>query len=94
MPCLLVHKWVTTPRYLNLVSESHPAYRRCKRCGKTQFGLPDDPPIRIRWRTLRKDDSSDAVQEARVLRRPVTWFNRLTHSLGLRQTRAVDDSEP
>lgn len=89
MRCLVAHKWVTKPRYLNMVSESDPAYRRCKRCGKAQFGVPDGQSLRINWRNLRQGDCSDA-RHVRMLRRPPSRLNQLAHALGLRRTRATD----
>jgi len=89
MRCLVLHKWITKPRYLNLVSEAHPAYRKCNRCGKTQFGILDGQSLRITWITMRKGDISDA-QDVWTLRRSSSRLNQIAHSLKLRRTRAND----
>ena len=89
--CLVLHRWITKPRYLNLVSESHPAYRKCKWCGKTQFGIPDGQSLRISWSTVRKGDFSDA-QDVRHLRGYASRLTQIAHALRLRRTRAIDRS--
>lgn len=68
------------------------AYRRCRRCGKTQFGVLDDPPERINWSAMRQGSFSDA-REARTLRRHSFWLDQIAHSLRLRRTRATDRRE-
>ena len=89
MRCLLGHKWVTEPRYLNMLSARDVAYRKCKRCGKTQFGILDDPPVRIRWSTMRKGTISDA-REARMLRRASSRLDQIAHTLRLTCTMETD----
>ena len=91
MRCLLVHKWVTEPRYLNMLSARDVAYRKCKRCGKTQFGVVNDPSVGIRWSPIRKGSFSDA-REARMRRRPSSWLDQIAHSLRLSRTRETDRS--
>ena len=71
MRCLLVHKWVTEPRYLNMLSKNDVAYRRCRRCGKTQFGVLDDPPVRIRWSNIKKKGEVEK-QNGSAVRRDMT----------------------
>ena len=92
MRCLVAHKWVTHPRYLDMVFGSDVAYRRCTRCGKTQYGVLDSRGLRINWSTMREIDSKD-VREVQALRGPSSRLSQIAHALGLRRTRETDHGE-
>ena len=89
MSCFVVHKWVTHPRYLDMVFGSDVAYRKCTRCGKTQLGVLDRQGLRITWSTMREGRFRDA-REVQALRRPSSRLSQIAHSLGLRRTRVTD----
>ena len=55
MRCLFTHKWKTfVPRLWDTTFTSALAYRTCKRCGTTQFGMPKGPDQVIAWETMRE----------------------------------------
>ena len=90
MRCLFTHKWKTfVPRLWDTTFTSALAYRTCKRCGTTQFGMPKGPDQVIAWETMR-EHSFVKAHEIRTLRRPASRFGQLAHSLRLRRSRICD----
>jgi len=83
--CLIAHKWVmgkTAFRYLH-------AYRTCERCGIMQRSIYDAFWRDTAWETMRERTYIKSYQ-LRIVRRPSSWLDRLSHTIGLRRTRRGD----
>ena len=85
MLCLFGHKWVTLweKSYGNIA-----CYKRCERCRSLERGILHSSSI-VGWEKVRADTHSRALQ-MRLVRRPLPFFDRLAHSMGVLRTRASD----
>ena len=87
MGCLFAHKWVTT--WQKTFVRSLVPYRRCIRCGVTQWGIHDTLTREVSWEAMRERTYFD-FQQARIVRKPSSGLDQLAHTLRLRRTRAGD----
>jgi hypothetical protein len=83
--CLFAHEWVGKESS----GRSLAAYRICGRCGTMQRGVYDGLFQDMTWETMR-ERAFMLSEQARVVRRPASRLDRITHSLRLRRTRASD----
>jgi hypothetical protein len=88
MRCLLKHKWVMGETF---DVRSFSPWRRCKRCGAMQCGIYDELRESIAWQTMR-ERAYDRSMHAQIVRQPMSGFDELAHSLGLRRSRKSDES--
>lgn len=64
-------------------------WRKCRRCGTVQRGIYDADRESITWQTLR-ERTFDRLKHGDLVRRPLSGFDELAHSLGLRRSRQSD----
>jgi len=88
MRCIFTHQW-TIYLKTGLAHGTRLAYRNCKRCGLMQRGVYDGLYQDIVWENVRERTFVKS-QQMRIVRRTSSRFQQITHSLGLRRTRASD----
>jgi len=82
MRCLFTHLWKINVKSVH-------AYRTCKRCGTAQRGIYDCLYQDIAWETMRAR-AYVTPEQFKIVRKPISRLDQLTHSLGLRRSRMTD----
>jgi len=93
MRCLFTHKWVIGKEF-DFTSRAPQItftvpHRTCERCGQLQRGIYDRHSRSISWETMREGTYLIA-EHGQIVRKPLSWLERLRHSLRLIRTRKTD----
>lgn len=97
MRCLLMHKWIIGKEF-DFTSQAPQIaftvpHRTCERCGQLQRGTYDRRSRSISWETMR-ERTYLISEHGQLVRKPLSWLDRLRHSLRLTRTRKADFVTP
>jgi len=93
MRCLLTHKWVIGKEF-DFTSQTPQIaftvpHRTCERCGQLQQGIYRRHSRSISWETMR-ERTYLISEHGQLVRKPLSWLDRLRHSLRMTRTRKTD----